>query len=190
MWPMEPITLHYRLVGIRRWHDDIIVSDASAFWCAGVLIGLGHGALESGSASRWFPAYSAASITKNVKKGQLERTLLPAVDVALPVSTGPGSSSVSDSAYNGSVTGSEVLRLAMFIWTVNSCRSPQTGCSVSWWPASHGVIPHVPLPSWTTPLGDGQVQWDQSFSSGRPKRPANQMSTSSDIIVVSRVVLR
>ena len=79
------------------------------------MIGLGHGALESGSASRWFPAYSAASITKNVKKGQLERTLLPAVDVALPVSTGPGSSSVSDSAYNGSVTGSEVLRLAMFI---------------------------------------------------------------------------
>jgi len=45
----------------------------------------------------------------------MERTLLPAVDVALPVSTGPGSSSVSDSAYNGSVTGSEVLRLDMFI---------------------------------------------------------------------------
>jgi hypothetical protein len=129
-------------------------------------------------------------LQKNLKKGQMEWTLLPAVDLALPVSTGPGSSSVSDLAYNGSVTGREVLRLAVFIWTVNSCRSPQRGCSVSWWPASHGVIPHVPLPSWTTPVGDAQVQWDQSYSSGRLKRPANQMSTSSDVIVVTRVVLR
>jgi len=46
----------------------------------------------------------------------MERTLLPAVDVALPVSTGPGSSSVSDSAYNGAVTGSEVLRLAGYVY--------------------------------------------------------------------------
>ena len=33
----------------------------------------------------------------------------PAVDLALPVSTGPESSSVSDLAYNGSVTGSALI---------------------------------------------------------------------------------
>lgn len=92
----------------------LFVGDASALWCVGVLIGLGHDALESGSASRWFPAYSAAAITKNVKK-EMERTLLPAVDLALPVSTGPESSSLSDLAYNGSVTGGEVLRLVMLL---------------------------------------------------------------------------
>lgn len=51
-------------------------------------------------------------LQKNVKKKrEMERTLLPAVDLALPVSTGPESSSVSDLAYNGSVTGTQVLLL-------------------------------------------------------------------------------
>jgi hypothetical protein len=88
---------------------------------------------------------------------------------------------------------------AMSIWTVsssyfwvggNSCRTPyRDWYPVSWWPAPHGVIPYLSLVSWTASLGHGQVQWDYSFSSGRPKRPANQMSTSSDVvIVVTRIV--
>lgn len=38
----------------------------------------------------------------------MERFVLPPVDLALPVSAGPESSSVSDLACNGSVTGREV----------------------------------------------------------------------------------
>jgi hypothetical protein len=40
----------------------------------------------------------------------MERILFPHADLALPVSTGPESSSVSDLAHNGSVTGVQDLR--------------------------------------------------------------------------------
>jgi hypothetical protein len=103
---------------------------------ARILIGLEHGAVESGSASRWVPVYAVAAVPGGGKKienkeRERERIVLPSVDLAPPVSTGPESSSVSDLAHNGSVTGIE-LAFQLFWGGGYSCRIAQRRCSVSW----------------------------------------------------------
>lgn len=53
----------------------------------------------------------------------MERIVLPPVDLALPVSAGPESSSVSDLGCKGSVTGREVQCQLICVHNI-SCRLP------------------------------------------------------------------